>query len=195
MTAQQPDYPRGSAPARLPLHSPRCMGCGPDNPAGLRMRAFRDGDEVNADVVFDEHHVGAPGLAHGGAVAAACDDLLGFALFVAETAAVTRSLSIEYLAPVPLHETHRITARIQAQDARRLNIAATGAGPDGTVRFTAEAVFIVVSLQHFLRHGDPDGVWRLLDRLTDGNADEALRTAAELPEHPQPGTEEGGWSS
>lgn len=186
MTAQQPDPGGASAPVPLPAHSPRCMGCGPDNPAGLGMRAFRQGDQVYADVVFDERHVGAPGLAHGGAVAAACDDLLGFVLFVAETAAVTRSLTIDYLAPVPLHEPHRITASVERRNGRRLYVTGTGAGADHEPRFTAHAVFITVSFEHFLRHGDPDGFRHLLDQLTEGHADRAFRTTAESPEDPKP---------
>ena len=83
----------------LPPHSPTCMGCGPDNPAGLQLEVFRSGDEVYTDVTFDERHIGAPGLAHGGAVAAACDDLFGFTLWIALTPAVTRSLTVDYLAP------------------------------------------------------------------------------------------------
>ena len=89
------------------------MGCGPDNPHGLQLTAYRDGTEVFADVTFDERHIGAPGLAHGGAIAAACDDVLGFTLWIAGTPAVTRSLTVEYLQPVPLHHLHRVRARVE----------------------------------------------------------------------------------
>lgn len=152
----------------LPPHSRRCWGCGPDSPTGLGIRAFRDGNEVYADVVFDERHTGAPGLAHGGALAAACDDLLGFVVFIVDTVAVTRSLTIEYLAPVPLHERHRITAGIQQRDGRRLYVAGTGVGADGTARFVAHAVFITVPVEHFLRHGDPHAVQQRLTYSPDG---------------------------
>ena len=59
-------------PQQLPAHTPVCMGCGPDNPHGLQLTAYSDGPEVFADVTFGERHIGAPGLAHGGAIAAAC---------------------------------------------------------------------------------------------------------------------------
>lgn len=80
---------------------------GPENSSGLQLEVYRLDDEVYADVAFDERHIGAPGLAHGGAIAAACDDLLGFTLWIAGTPAVTRNLAIEYLAPVPLQVTSR----------------------------------------------------------------------------------------
>ncbi|AUM20083.1 PaaI family thioesterase [Rhodococcus ruber] len=150
----------------LPPHSPTCMGCGPDNPAGLQLEVFRSGDEVYTDVTFDERHIGAPGLAHGGAVAAACDDLFGFTLWIALTPAVTRSLTVDYLAPVPLHRAFRISAHVREIDGRKLHLEATATADDGTALFTAHAVFIAVSIEHFARHGAPGAVQHLLDRLT-----------------------------
>jgi acyl-coenzyme A thioesterase PaaI-like protein len=142
------------------------MGCGPDNPHGLQMTVYRCGDEVFTDIAFDERHLGAPGLAHGGAVAAACDDLLGFTLWIAATPAVTRSLTVEYLLPVPLHRPHRISAHITGRTGRALHVAATGTGGDGVVRFTATAVFVAVDTDHFAAHGDLGDFGELLDRFS-----------------------------
>ncbi|WP_333890703.1 PaaI family thioesterase [Mycolicibacterium gadium] len=153
-------------PVLLPSHTATCMGCGPDNPHGLHLRVYRSGDQVYSDVTFDERHIGAPGLAHGGAVAAACDDLLGFTLWIARTPAVTRSLTVEYLLPVSLHQPHRIAAHITARDGRALHLTATGTGGDGITRFTATALFISVDTDHFAIHGDLAGFGALLDRFT-----------------------------
>ena len=157
--------PDPTSPQRLPAHTPTCMGCGPENPSGLRLAVYRQRDEVYADVTFDERHIGAPGLAHGGAIAAACDDLLGFTLWIAGTPAVTRNLAVEYLAPVPLHQTHRISARISARRRRALHVHGEGVGEDGITRFTATAVFIAVEPEHFAAHGDIAGFGELFDTL------------------------------
>jgi len=130
----------------LPPHTPECMGCGPNNAAGLQMQVHLTDNEVYTDIVFDSRHVGAPGLAHGGAVSAACDDLFGFTLWIARRPAVTRSLTVEYLAPVALGQTHRITARIVKESGRAIQVAASGTS-SSTTCFTASAVFI--------RHGGP----------------------------------------
>ncbi|HEX4251362.1 MAG TPA: PaaI family thioesterase [Pseudonocardia sp.] len=151
MTVPEP-VPAESA-VRLPAHSVDCYGCGPDNPAGLRMQVWREGDEVYSDVVFQPHHVGAPGIAHGGAVAAACDDLFGFMLYVVREPGVTRSLTMEYRVPTALGASHRITARLNRRDGRKLYLAATGVRADGQLCFTATAVFIVVERAHFERYG------------------------------------------
>lgn len=146
------------------------MGCGPDNPYGLSLVVYRSADTVYADATFTERHVGAPGLAHGGAVAAACDDVLGFTLWIAGTPAVTRSLTVEYLLPVPLGQPHRITAHITAQNGRALHVSAAGTGADGITRFTAQAVFIIVSTEHFAAHGDITGSGGLLEQLARSSA-------------------------
>lgn len=152
-------------PVLLPPHTPTCMGCGPDNAHGLGLSVYRCGEQIYSDVVFDERHIGAPGLAHGGAVAAACDDVLGFTLWIARAPAVTRSLTIDYLLPVPLHHRHRIAAQITAREGRALHVSATGTGTDGITRFTADAVFVTVSIDHFAAHGDAGAFGELLDRF------------------------------
>jgi acyl-coenzyme A thioesterase PaaI-like protein len=143
------------------------MGCGPQNPHGLNLVVYRSGDTVYSDATFDERHIGAPGLGHGGAVAAACDDVLGFALWIAGAPAVTRSLTVEYLQPVMLHRSHRITAHVTAREGRVLHITATGTDPEGTTRFTARAVFVVVTADHFAAYGDVAAFEHHLRRLGD----------------------------
>jgi acyl-coenzyme A thioesterase PaaI-like protein len=141
------------------------MGCGTQNPHGLQLTVYREGQSVYSDVRFDERHVGAPGLAHGGAVAAACDDVLGFTLWIAATPAVTRSLTVEYLLPVPLHQPHRLRAHIFKQEGRALHVRGVGTSADGTPRFRASAIFVTVTADHFAAHGDISGFGALLEQL------------------------------
>lgn len=117
------------------------------------MAIRRDGDEVFTDMVFDRRQAGAPGLVHGGALAAACDDLFGFVLYVALVPAVTKTLQVDFISPVPLGQRHRIRARLVERDGRKLHMAAEGTGPDGDVHFTASALFIQVPRAHFERFG------------------------------------------
>lgn len=152
-------------PEQLPPHTPTCMGCGPENPHGLQMTVFRSGHEVYTDLVFDDKHAGAPGLAHGGAIAAACDDLFGFTLWIAGTPAVTRDLAVGYLRPVPLYQSHRIVARVDDHEGRTLHVSATGTGHDGLVRFTATATFVAVDAEHFAAHGDLGAFGEMLARF------------------------------
>lgn len=135
---------------------------GPENSSGLQLEVYRLDDEVYADVAFDERHIGAPGSARRG-YRGGVRRPLGFTLWIAGTPAVTRNLAIEYLAPVPLHQPHRISARISVRQGRALHWR--GVGEDGVIRFTATAVFITVEPEHFAAHGDIAGFGELLDQL------------------------------
>ena len=61
-----------------PYHVPWCFGCGPENEHGLGLQARLEGDKVVADLRLAPWFAGGPGVAHGGAVAAFFDDLMGF---------------------------------------------------------------------------------------------------------------------
>lgn len=139
-----------AADGTLPPHTAACMVCGPDAPAGYHLHPRREGDEVRADFTFGGAHQGAPALAHGGAVAAVCDDLLGHVLRLVRTPAVTRRLEVEYLRPVVLGEPHRLAARLDGQEGRKLWISGEAVGHDGEVRFRALGLFVRVGIEHFL---------------------------------------------
>jgi acyl-coenzyme A thioesterase PaaI-like protein len=132
------------------------MVCGPDAAAGYRLRPWLEGDEVVADFTFTEAQAGSPGIAHGGSVAAVCDDLLGHVLTSRRIAAVTRHLEIEYLKPVILGQQHRLVARLEADEGRKVWIRCEAYGEDGGPRFTARGLFIRVGLEHFLAGLPPD---------------------------------------
>lgn len=131
-------------------HTPWCMGCGPDAPAGYHLEVYLHEGEVHATYTFGSAHAGGPGLAHGGAVAAVCDDLLGHVLTGSGIPAVTRMLQVDYQRPVLLGEPHRITGRVEAVDGRKVWLVCEGLGPDGVVRFSARGLFIKIGLEHFL---------------------------------------------
>ena len=96
----------------LPPHYPTCLGCGPDAEHGFHLAVRRDGDEVTATHVFTRAQSGAPGIAHGGAVATVVDDVLGYLLHVVRKPGVTRKLEVEYLEPVMTGQAY-VDARVQ----------------------------------------------------------------------------------
>ncbi|WP_369333137.1 PaaI family thioesterase [Nocardioides silvaticus] len=133
----------------LPPHSPDCAGCGPDNPAGLHIRAVRTASGVEAVHSFVAAQVGAPGIAHGGAVALAFDDLFGFSLYTVGSLAVTRSLAIEYHAPFRLHRPYTFRAHVAKREGRRLLLHADAWDDAGQKVGSAEATFVTVGPGHF----------------------------------------------
>ena len=135
----------------LPPHHEQCLGCGPDNPHGHHLQVSRHGDGVVADHTFDDRHVGAPGIAHGGAVATVIDDLYGFLLYLVGTPAVTRQLTVDYRSPVLIGTKYRLEARVTSQQARKLFLAATLTDLDGRTMATSTALFVTVGVEHFAR--------------------------------------------
>lgn len=135
--------------ARLPEHHNNCFGCGPGNPHGLHLVVHRESDTVVARHVFDERHEGAPGVVHGGALAAAIDDLYGFLLYLQGGPAVTRSLTVDYLAPVIIGAEYTLQAGVVNREGRRLDVTATATDTNGNPALTSHATFVMVDVKHF----------------------------------------------
>jgi acyl-coenzyme A thioesterase PaaI-like protein len=141
------DGPQGDL---LPPHYSTCLGCGPDAPHGYHLQVRRDGDDaVVCDHVFGVEQSGAPGIAHGGAVATVADDVLGYLLYVTRVPGVTRRLEVDYLKPVLTGVSYRVRAQLDRRDGRKLFMSCTATDPHGVEAFRATGLFIVVGLSHF----------------------------------------------
>jgi len=137
----------------LPPHHPNCLGCGPDNPATLGLKLAIDGERVRGEVTLDDRHQGAPGFAHGGAVATALDDTLGTLLVVLGHPGVTARLEINYRRPAFLHHRFELEAWVERVEGRKIEMAAE-MREDGEVVADAAALFIHVDREHFLQGAD-----------------------------------------
>ncbi len=134
---------------RLPAHHANCLGCGEDNAHGHQLEVRRAGEGVVAEHTFDLRHEGAPGIAHGGALATVIDDLYGFLQYMVGGPAVTRRLQIEYLRPVLLNTPYRLEAHLTGRKERRLEVEATMTDPEGRTVLTSTALFVLVDVAHF----------------------------------------------
>jgi acyl-coenzyme A thioesterase PaaI-like protein len=133
----------------LPPHHPACFGCGPESEYGLHLQNRQVGDEVHATYTFGEKHAGAPGIAHGGVVAALVDDVCGGLLFLVREPAVTRKLEVEYLKPVLVGVTYHLVARVERREGRKLFITCTGTDDAGVETFRGGGLFLTVDMSHF----------------------------------------------
>lgn len=169
-----PRHPEAPAPGQeIASHHAYCFGCGPDQPAGLHMRVHAgEGLRVHAEFTVSEHHQGAPGLAHGGVLAAAFDEALGSLNWLLRSPSVTGRLETDFRRPVPVGSVLHIEAEIVGQAGRKIYTRAVGRldAPDGPVALTAAALFVQVPLEHFRTHGRAEDV----DRAIEGG----LRTSA-----------------
>ena len=145
-------------PRALPPHHPHCLGCGPDNPATLGLTLAIDGERVRGEVTLDDRHQGAPGFAHGGAVATALDDTLGTLLVVLGHPGVTAKLEVNYRRPAFLGRRFELEAWVEDLDGRKVNMAAE-LRDEGEVVADAKALFLLVEPEHFLQSGQVPEEW------------------------------------
>jgi acyl-coenzyme A thioesterase PaaI-like protein len=119
-----------------------CFGCGEENPAGLRI-AFRiEGTKAIGEFTPRQVHLGFPGFAHGGVIAAAMDEAMGWALYASGAWALTARMDIKYRAPVRLDERLTIVARTTRKRGRWLEGEAKMRTPLGKVLAEAKGMFV-----------------------------------------------------
>jgi acyl-coenzyme A thioesterase PaaI-like protein len=161
-------HPDAPAPGeRIGSHYHRCFGCGDDHPTGMHMHVTAgEGLTITAGFAVTEDHQGAPGLAHGGVLAAAFDEALGSLAWLLRKPMVTGRLETDFLRPVPIGTTLSILARVDAVAGRKIYTSAVGrlGGPDGRVAVRATAVFVAVGMEHVIEHGRSEEVQAAVER-------------------------------
>ncbi|MFP5019728.1 PaaI family thioesterase [Pseudonocardia phyllosphaerae] len=196
MTGAQGSVPRPDGAAPLPRHHPDCFACG-DLPGGLRLRFADPGPDdagrsaVTGTFTVGEAHQGAPGLAHGGTLAATMDELFGALQHHLDEVYVTAELTTRYRAPVPLHATLQLRAWIESREGRKLWVAGEGrlGEPGGPVAVTATALFLAVPLSHFASHAAQGTDFSVVGRGSARHAGERGGDPVRSPgDDPQPRT-------
>ena len=117
---------------------------------------------VHGSFTVTEHHQGAPGLAHGGVVAAAVDEGMGYLLWLVQHPAVTAHLEVDYRRPVPVGSRLELEGRIDRLEGRKIYASMEGR-VDGEVAVEAKALYLMVDVSHFVPHAERMGE-RMADR-------------------------------
>ncbi len=116
---------------------------GLSNPLAPPVAVRRSGElSAEAHACFGAAYEGPPGCVHGGWVAAAFDEVLGFVQSLAGSPGFTGTLTVRYRQPTPLHTDLRFEARVTGTERRKT--FAEGRLYAGDV-LTAEAEAIFVS--------------------------------------------------
>jgi acyl-coenzyme A thioesterase PaaI-like protein len=116
-----------------------------------------EGMTVSGVFTVTEHHQGAPGLAHGGLLSAAIDEVLGSLNWLIGVPAVTGRLACNFRKPVPVGSVLTVVAQIEAVHGRKVFTSATaylGSKDQQHIAITATALFVQVQIEHFLNNGN-----------------------------------------
>jgi len=93
---------------------------GLSNPLSPPLRLRVEDGVVHGAVTFGSAYEGPPGHVHGGFVAAAFDEVLGFAQSITGSPGMTGTLTIRYRRPTPLRVPLRFEARVLRTEGRRI---------------------------------------------------------------------------
>jgi acyl-coenzyme A thioesterase PaaI-like protein len=93
---------------------------GLSNPMSPPIRLRVDGDTVRGTATFGAAYEGPPGHVHGGFVAAAFDEVLGFAQSITGNPGMTGTLTIRYRKPTPLYTELQFEAWVVRVEGRKI---------------------------------------------------------------------------
>lgn len=96
-----------------------CFGCSPDNPSGLQMTFYEEGDELISVWDPKNHFQGYLNVLHGGILATLMDEIASWTVYVKHKAAgVTSKMEIRFLKAV-FTDRGQLTIRSRIVAARR----------------------------------------------------------------------------
>ena len=119
-----------------------CFGCSPTNPAGLRLRFFREGDRIVCEESIDARYDGGPGVVHGGIQAVLFDEVMcAVMVFLDGGYVVTGEITVRYEKPCPSKVPIRVSAWIDERRPKYAIVRGEIHGPDGMLRTRASGRF------------------------------------------------------
>ena len=120
------------------------------NPLSPPITLEADGgrQQVRGHVVFGSAYEGPPGCVHGGFVAAAFDEVLGFANSLSGNPGMTAELTVRYRKPTPLHTPLRFEAELARVDGRK-NYTTGRVLAGDLLTAEADGLFIAVDREKF----------------------------------------------
>lgn len=121
-----------------------CFVCGVENPIGLKVAFFHDGERVWTDFTPRPEHQGYPGIMHGGILYTLLDETVGRAAFLREMWVVTARMQVRYRHPVPIGSRLRVEGEISSIRGRVMEATGRARLPDGTVAAEATGTFMAL---------------------------------------------------
>ncbi len=120
------------------------------NPLAPPLQMHRTADRAYGRVRFGASYEGPPGHVHGGHVAAAFDQFLGFAQTLSGVSGMTGKLSLRYVRPTPLNTDLELEGWIKERVGRLVYVDGVLRAA-GVVTAKAKAMFVEVPLGYLPR--------------------------------------------
>ena len=102
-----------------------CFGCGPNNPAGLRLRFFEDDGEVVAETTLGDQFSSWPGQAHGGVVFGALECTCQWTFYsVKHRSGPTMKFAVGFPSRIKVGEPLKLVGRVVKQTTKVVSVRA-----------------------------------------------------------------------
>lgn len=124
-----------------------CFGCAPDNPIGLHMDFYEDGDDILCFWIPQTHYQGWLGVLHGGIISTLIDETAGWVVTrKLQAAGMTSRLEVKFHKAIRSDETQiSIRARISEQKRNIVVIHVEVENAHGVVCAEGDATYFVLS--------------------------------------------------
>ena len=124
-----------------------CFACGTNNPIGLKLDFYRQGNSICSDVVLSKNHVGWQDMAHGGIISTLLDEVMSWTVIYFKKAfSVTRQIQVRYLRPVPVEVPVTVKGAITSdKTSRSCRAEAILLDYEGNILAKGEGEFVILS--------------------------------------------------
>jgi acyl-coenzyme A thioesterase PaaI-like protein len=103
------------------LEGYNCFACGTENPIGLNLSFYRQGEYICSDISLEKDYEGWENMAHGGIVSTLLDEVMSWTvIYFRRIFFVTRRMKIKYIKPVPLYRILTVKGKMIEGENRRL---------------------------------------------------------------------------
>ena len=152
---RKPKHLHGHGTKHLKIPKNHCFGCGQDNREGMRLRFFLDEERQRCVGRFRlaKRYQGPPAHAHGGVIATILDEAMGKVNKLRHIVAMTASMTIDYLKPVPLRKLITVEAYEQKVQGRKHTNVAEIRDDKGQLLARSTGLFIAIDPEKmFAKH-------------------------------------------
>ncbi len=128
------------------VYGNNCFGCGPENGSGLQLKFNFNAKSQRfvCDFQLPDRFEGPPSHAHGGVIATILDESMGKVSKLRSIIAVTSTMQVNYIRPVPLAKPLITEGWEVGVNGREHFRAAEIRNPEGEVLATSSGTFIEI---------------------------------------------------
>lgn len=97
-----------------------CFGCAPNNPCGLKMEFYEDGDDIVCYWTPDDNYQGWLKTLHGGVQATLMDEIAAWVIArKLQTSGMTTAMNVKYRHPIATGAAERVEVRAHIREMKR----------------------------------------------------------------------------